>query len=208
MKKFTILMAIAALFTSAAFAQEIAFGFKAGANLANIGDLPEGAESFDMLIGAHVGPFVKLPINENFSIIPEILYSMKGAKMDDDALSLSYLEIPIMANYQLESGLNFELGPYVGFLLAADAEGTDVKEFMESTDFGIGLGLGYRMESGLGFGARYSLGLATLNKEQTFTIIVGTDPNTGQPIVATVTQEAYGKNSVIGISVSYLFGQN
>lgn len=200
-------MAIAALITSSAFAQEIAFGVKAGANLANISDLPEGAET-DMLIGAHVGPLVKIPINENFSIIPELLYSMKGFKVDDDALSLSYLEIPIMANYQLESGLNFELGPYVGFLLAADAEGTDVKEFMESTDVGVGLGLGYRLESGLGFGARYSLGLTTLNKEQTITIIVGTDPVTGLPIFATATQEAYGKNSVIGISVSYLFGQN
>ena len=207
MKKFTLLMAFAALFTSAAFAQEIAFGVKAGANLANITDLPEGADSPDMLIGAHIGPFVKLPINENFSIIPELLFSMKGFKVEDNALSLSYIDIPIMANYQLESGLNFELGPYVGFLLAADAEGTDVKEGMESVDFGIGLGLGYRLENGLGFGARYNLGLATLNKESTTQEILY--DSLGNPIgTTTVTTDAYGKNSNIMISVSWLFGQN
>jgi hypothetical protein len=176
-------------------AQEIAIGIKAGANLANISDLPTGFPSTDMMLGAHIGPFVKLPINSNFSIIPELLFSIKGYKFSDDAVNLSYIDIPVMANYQLENGLFFELGPYVGLLLAAKVDDVDIKDELETVDFGLGVGLGYRLYNGLGFGVRYSLGLADVFKE-----IAAVEPVPAQP--------SFGKNSNIMISVSWLFGQN
>ena len=226
MKKFTLFAVAAMIITFTANAQDIAFGVKAGANLANMTDV-EGT-SPGTRFGAHIGPFIKLPLTDNFSIIPELLYSMKGSEISESILgfnfemqtNLDYLEIPIMANYQLESGLNFELGPYVGILLSAKStvdilgvsEDVDIKDEMNTVDFGVGFGLGYRLENGLGFGARYSLGLASLFKEAD---VAATDPITGLPILDPITnqpiivkQEAYGKNSNIMISVSWLFGQN
>lgn len=224
MKKFTLFAVAAMIITCTANAQEIAIGVKAGLNLANMTDV-EGA-SPGTRVGAHIGPFVKLPITENFSIIPELLYSMKGSEISESffgvnfevSTKLDYLDIPIMANYQLDNGLNFELGPYVAFLLSAKSkvdilgvsEDVDIKEGMNSLDFGVGFGLGYRLENGLGFGARYNLGLASLFKE---TDVIATDLF-GDPILdangnpTMVTQDAYGKNSNIMISVSWLFGQN
>ena len=60
----------------------------------------------------------------------------------------------------------------------------DVKEFVNSTDFGINVGIGYQLEGGLGFGAGYGLGLANLNKEGDFT----------------------NNNTVIQIAVRYMLG--
>ncbi len=62
----------------------------------------------------------------------------------------------------------------------------DIKEFLKSTDFGLNLGVGYKMESGLNFGARYNLGLSDVNDS---------DMDGG----------AEYKNSVIQVSVGYFF---
>ena len=53
------------------------------------------------------------------------------------------------------------VGGGVGFLLSAtdeyDDEEDDIKEYLKSTDFGLNLGLGYKLDSGLFFSARYNL---------------------------------------------------
>lgn len=63
---------------------------------------------------------------------------------------LSYLTIPIMANWHFGSNRNWYLnfGPYAGLLLNAEASelGLDVKDSFKSTDFGLALGIGYKFE--------------------------------------------------------------
>lgn len=39
-----------------------------------------------------------------------------------------------------------------------DGETIDINDDTKSTDLGIALGVGYKMDSGLNFGARYTLG--------------------------------------------------
>ena len=50
-----------------------------------------------------------------------------------------------MFTYQSNEAKGFfaEGGPYLGFLVSAEAEGEDVKDDFKSIDTGIGLGLGY-----------------------------------------------------------------
>ena len=101
------------------------------------------------------------------------MYSGKGTKLDvaDETanLNLNYLEVPIWGRYNLESGLHFDLGPYIAFLMGAKFDGESeigdekVKDSYTSTDFGVGFGLGYELESGLGFAANYNLGLANIS---------------------------------------------
>ncbi|MGI8891909.1 MAG: porin family protein [Bacteroidia bacterium] len=233
MKKFTILMAIAALFSTAAIAQT-SFGPVVGLNLSNLtkGDFEEAP---DLKIGFHIGGKAAFEITENFIISPELLFSIKGAKVKDSFqeidvqnlggvifttttteegeanLSLSYIEIPIWALYRLESGLNFGIAPYVGILAGVKTtdEGTSTTSVHESSgntttttttsyefestetdgysgvDFGVGFGVGYMMERGFGVQLHYKLGLGDIFEE-----------NPGKSI----------SNSVIGISLSYMFG--
>ncbi len=166
------------------------FGPVAGVNLANISG--DGDSSYAMKTSFHFGGVVELGITDNFMIAPGIIYSIKGTQDKDDSenkLNLSYLEIPVNAKYKLESGLNFFAGPYLGLLMSATSEpsGTDVKDFLESSDIGFNVGLGFDLESGLGFSAQYGMGLTSISKD-----VAGTSVDS--------------KNNVIGISVRYMLG--
>ncbi len=105
---------------------------------------------------------------------------------------VDYINVPLMAKFYVgEGGFSVEAGPQVGFLLSAKVEydggEEDVKDLLKSTDFGVNLGLGYKMENGLNFGARYNLGLSNANDSD--------DLDGG----------AEYKNSVIQVSVGYFF---
>lgn len=190
MKAKNLLLVLLLFAATTSFAQT-RFGITAGVNLANIVGSDAGDDNA-MKIGVHGGLIVDLGITDNFIIEPGVLYSMKGSQSKDDSeikLNLNYIEIPILAKYKLESGLNFFLGPYVGFLMSATGEpgGVDFKDAVESTDFGLKVGIGYELESGLGFNAHYEMGLAKISKE-----ILGVQPSTN--------------NAVIGVGISYMFG--
>ena len=69
---------LAANFTFAQTTNPVKFGVKAGANLANLSG--SGVTSNDPKFGAYGGVFVNIPINAQFKIQPEVLYSMQGTK--------------------------------------------------------------------------------------------------------------------------------
>lgn len=189
------------LFTAAIFSfqfvnAQIKLGPVAGINMANISG--DGDSSNAMKLGFHFGGIVDIAVSDNFIVSPGVIFSIKGTQDKDESKfksNLSYIEIPINAKYQMESGLNFFAGPYFALLLSAKAtDGTtdvDVKDFVNSSDFGVNVGLGYTLESGLGFSAQYGLGLANINKD-----------------IAGVDDTPSSKNSCIGVSVRYMFGGN
>ncbi|MAZ72452.1 MAG: hypothetical protein CMC70_04830 [Flavobacteriaceae bacterium] len=127
-----------------------------------------------------------------------------------DKTKLDYINLPIMAKYYVTEGLALEAGPQIGFLVSANAEteldisGIDDPEFIEfiedefgvgdqdisdgtsGIDFGLGLGASYRLDMGVFFGARYTLGLSNINDFE------GSDNFKQQ-------------NNVFQVSVGYLF---
>ena len=68
-----------------------------------------------------------------------------------------------MGKYYLTKGFSLEAGPQIGFLLSAKNDKTDVKDSFNTVDFGVNFGLGYKLDNGLNFGARYNLGLSDIN---------------------------------------------
>ena len=62
--------------------------------------------------------------------------------------NLNYLTIPVMANWHFGKKKNWNLnfGPYAGFLLSAEetAYNTNVKEFFNTNDFGLNIGIGVK----------------------------------------------------------------
>jgi hypothetical protein len=196
MKKL-ILFATLAIFVIANSNAQINFGAKAGVNFATItGDM---VDSFNSRTAFHVGFVAEIVISETFSFQPELLYSAQGADYSEEGfedfegtVKLDYLNVPLMAKFYVGEGFSVEAGPQIGLLLSAkddygDGE-DDIKEYVKGTDFGVNLGVGYKMEGGLNFSARYNLGLSNDLDVDDFE-----------------AEGAEYKNSVIQVSVGYFF---
>jgi len=200
MKKRTLILSVLVsslfCFNTASNAQ-LTHGPVAGFNFANVSG--DDAKDNSMRISFHIGYGVNIHATDNISIQPQLLFSSKGAKFDtgNDKISynLNYIEVPIWGRYNLESGLHFDFGPYIGFLMGATVDGDSefdfggttykVKDNYKSTDFGVGFGLGYELENGLGIAANYNLGLSNI-----------ADYENGDL-----------KNNVIKLSLSYTLGK-
>jgi hypothetical protein len=199
MKKKLVFIFIAVLGLLNVNAQEIKFGAKAGINFATItGDDTQGVKGRTSL---HVGAVSEFVISDKFSIQPELLYSAQGAKYEDEVfketIKLDYLNLPIMAKFYVADGFSLEAGPQVGFLLSAkgkvEAGGesieADIKELFKGIDFGFNFGVGYKLPSGINFGARYNLGLSNI-------IEPDSEFNVG---------DVKNQNGVIQLSLGYFF---
>ncbi len=163
---------------------DVTFGVKAGLNLATL-----TVENTDVKAGYHVGAMAEIKLNDKFSIQPELLFSAQGTKYNEgneDKNILSYINLPIMGKYYVTEGLSLEVGPQIGFLVNAETEFDGEYFDIENTntiDFGVDFGLGYKLDSGLNFSARYNYGLTNFNSDSDFV----------------------AKNSVFQFSVGYFF---
>ncbi len=108
------------------------FGLKAGLSVASFrgSDVQEG---FTSVLGANGGLTADFSLSDNFSFHPELLYSQKGAKVDqtysDELLGLPvslrlsgpvrlhYLDLPLLLRART-NGFFVEAGPQLGYLLA------------------------------------------------------------------------------------------
>tara|TARA_Y100000991_G_C21874900_1_gene306871 strand:- start:182 stop:799 length:618 start_codon:yes stop_codon:yes gene_type:complete len=181
MKKLLLLTFTLAAFTL--YAQDINWGAKAGLNFANM--TGDDAEGTDARTSIHLGVTAEIAISDVFSIQPELLYSGQGYKADsfielyddngnfidevdaDLTAKVNYLSLPIMAKFYVSDAFSLEAGPQISFLMSAkgDFEGggsseeVDFKDALKSTDFALNLGAGYKLDSGLNFSLRYSIGM-------------------------------------------------
>jgi len=181
MKKI-ILSALAVCAFTCANAQDMKFGVKGGLNSSTL----SGAEGAKSIMGIHLGAFAEFKVSDKFSVQPELLYSMQGAKNDMVTFNFNYINIPVMAKYAVAEKFNLQAGPQIGFLMSAKYDSVDVKETTKSLDFGVNFGAGYDLSENLFLEARYNLGLAQTQKELT----------TGETAI---------KNAVLQLSVGYKF---
>lgn len=153
---------------------QVKFGVKGSANFYKFGGSDGGdIEDQKMKVGFNAGGIANIPLSEMFSIQPELLYSNQGTaqKVGGETLSwnLNYINVPVMAQYNNPSGFYAETGPEFGFLMSAkakfDGESEDIKEFFSGFNFSWGIGAGYKLPSGLGFGARYNQGITTISDD-------------------------------------------
>jgi len=184
-----------------AYAQDekISLGVKGGLNIASISN--SGSAKVSTGFGGassknksrllfHLGGYSEIKVNDFFSVQPELLFSMKGggseAKSsvlgnsyeDKSTITLSYLDIPVLARFNFGKGFNLVVGPYLGFLVAAKYksesistvggttntvknEGSD-KDGFNTVEGGINLGVGYQMENGLNFAVRWVRGFGSI----------------------------------------------
>ena len=201
MKKVLLSLGLLAGLSGAAQAQSIKYGAKGGVSLTGFTGSDSKGTAYQF--GFHVGGLVNFSINDMFSVQPEILYSQKGAKGDGTAgspsdahINLSYIDVPVLLHVATgETGLFFEAGPQIGFLLSANTEyqgsSTDVKNATNAVDFGYAAGIGFQSEVGLMGGLRYNGAFTSTGKSTT---------------VGNTTIQDNSKNSAFQLYVGYLFG--
>lgn len=182
MKRSFLLLGLCLGAVGAAQAQSATFGIKAGASLTNFTgkNIKDAKNKF----GFNGGLIANFAVNDIFSVQPELLYSMKGAKTEEtiaglpiigaitNNTTLHYVDVPVLAHMNA-GGLFFELGPQIGFLASAkikeeltngQSSTYDVKDKIKNVDFGYAGGLGYQLKNGPGVGLRYNGGFSNLNK--------------------------------------------
>ncbi len=164
-----------------AFSQQ--FGLKAGLN---VSDINNGASGTDMKAktGLYVGVTATIPVSDEFSVQPELIYNQLGAKTNlydfggiignvSTTTKLDYISLPVMLQYNFPSNFYLELGPEFSYMVSAKqgvgtsiiSPSTDINmDYLNRLNVGAGFGAGYNLNKNIGISARYTLGLTGLGK--------------------------------------------
>ncbi len=172
MKKILTIAALVATFYSNAQSSKreegIKLGIKGGLNVANfMGDIEDNA----IRTSLHIGMVSEIIVNDNFSVQPELLYSGQGYTYNGDIpgyrrSKYDYVLLPVLAKYYVAHNVSVEAGPQVGFLLSSKEKTSDTNTKIgdqSPVDFGVDLGVGYELKTGVFFQLRYNLGLTNVN---------------------------------------------
>jgi len=184
--KTTFALLILFLSTLTTFAQETQYGLKAGANYSNhTGDT--FIFEYDAKVGFYAGGFVNIPINQNFKIQPELLFSLQGTKYTSglemnssqgDPISGDFvsrvneftLVLPVMAQYYITNSFYMEAGPQLDFIIDRTDEvietpindnnfnNVNVSNY-DKFELGLAAGLGYDLTKNLILNVRYFHGV-------------------------------------------------
>lgn len=182
MKKLFVIAAMMVA-TLSANAQQMFIKPMVGATLATLTGDTDGAK---MKLGLAAGAEFGYNINDMFAVTAGALVSMQGANFDDNAYqkdvktTLTYLNIPVLANVYVAPGLAIKAGVQPGFLLSRKTKGDELigsgtwasyeltsTDGMKKFDLSIPLGLSYEF-SDFVIDARYNLGLTNVNDTDAF----------------------------------------
>lgn len=183
------------------------FGLRAGVNFQNLNgkDADDNKRENDLTVGFNVGVNAEIPVAEDFYLQPGVLYSTKGAQMDDDGdvkVNIGYIEVPVNLVYKPELGtgrLLMGFGPYVAFGINGKVKGDGMSDrdikfenevspqdflgnsyYLKRLDAGANLLFGYEFTSRLSAQLNAQLGLVNIHpKISGSTADLGTLKNTG-----------------------------
>ena len=159
------LMMIAALMvaTLSANAQQMFIKPMVGGQLTTL--TGDGVQNTKMKFGLVAGAEFGYNFSEQLGLTAGLLYSMEGSgvKNSDDKWKTDYLNIPVLLNFYAAPGFAIKAGVQPGFLMRAKQEDEDLKDFYNSTDFSIPVGLSYEMDEAV-IDLRYNIGLSNIAK--------------------------------------------
>src|SRR6056297_1885632 len=174
MRKLLIVVALVGLMVFGSFAQmgNMSLGAKAGLTLGRM-DTSEPLfldvdEKFRMSIA--FGGMMIMPLNKNMDLQGELMYVMKGEKLEESGeeatVKIDVLELPVLLKYKLNETMAIYGGPTLDFIMNAeidlpDSDSVDIKDDLKSMGFGLSFGAQYKMDKIL-FDARYDLGISDI----------------------------------------------
>ena len=146
---------------------QLKFGAGGGINMSSLrGDI----DNPKSLTGFNGGFMLEVKAPAVVGVELDVLYSTKGATYEisnpitsgDFTLNLTYIDFPLMVKLYSAKIMSLQLGAQYSFLMAADFEGTDVKDQLKGTDLAAVVGLGIDI-SKFHFSTRYAYGLTTID---------------------------------------------
>jgi len=161
MKK-TFLVAVFALIGAVAFAQNgPGFGIKGGLNYAGNGDYFDSAEQAyrnpDRNVGYHLGFFGK--IGDKIYLRPELMYTKTKSDYENNSLSMSKLDAPILVGLNIIGPLNVFAGPAFQYILDTDFDGVTIGDVENDVTVGMNIGAGLSFGN-FGLDLRYERGFS------------------------------------------------
>jgi hypothetical protein len=146
---------------------------RAGVNIANANTNNSDPDTdFKSRTGIHAGLMFGVPIMERLVFRPGILFSQRGTRLFDSGneegtLKFDYIDIPLSLILYTKSGregLFLEAGLNAMFLSSGKADNENIKEQLESMDYGLLVGGGFALGGGLSLGFNYNFGLSNVLK--------------------------------------------
>ncbi|MFC6999912.1 porin family protein [Rufibacter roseus] len=171
---------------SSDFYEKLKFGVKGGLNVTSMNDedrVPDAKVT--PRIGFHLGVLAHYDWNDKWAIQPEVVYSKEGAKYDFPGspeipfeyrgkTDINLINIPILVQYKIGSQFRIQTGPQTGLIINANFEDANDKN-NESRKLDIqrvnltwAIGFGYLTKSGLGFDARYNVGITNIYPDEVY----------------------------------------
>ncbi len=200
----------------------IKYGVKGGYNLATYSGTDSRSSEYKS--GFTAGLYANFGIADNFSIQPEVLFSQKGASIDNFQglpttrfkTTLSYIDVPVLFRVNTGEdgkGLFFELGPQGSFLVRnrdftqtgnTSTQSTDNTSTADLNKVAIAYvgGIGYQITSGLSLGLRYTGDFSQVYKQGNSASYLAKSYDTSM----SNGQNPSVHNSVFQFQVGYAFG--
>jgi len=191
MKKIFLILLVGFVAVSASAQKKFTFGPKVGFSVADLH--ADDDEANDQISGVKtglvVGAFAEYRAVKWFAVSADVLFARKGAANEssiktpeveqsvDSKFKLSYIDIPVLANFYVTKGLALKAGIQPSFLVAAKTkmsgtvngqsqhETIDMKDEMKTVDFSIPVGISYTFRMGLVLDLRYNISCTDLLKD-------------------------------------------
>ena len=99
------------------------------------------------------------------SLSAAALYQQQGWKFKNyDTAKLDYINIPVLANFYVAKGFALKIGLQPGFLVSAKEGSADVKDYCNSFNLSLPVGLSYEFANGITLDLRGAASMTKLNK--------------------------------------------
>jgi hypothetical protein len=175
MKKLILLAVVAMMATVSVNAQRTFVKPMVGATFSKFTSVDDSKFKVGAVGGMEVGYYVSDP----FAVSAGLLVSLQGSNYKDNEYekdmktTLTYLNVPLLANFYVAPGFAIKAGIQPGFLLGRKTKGTEKVEGawedyeytdtdgMKKLDLSIPIGLSYEF-SNIVLDARYNLGLTKI----------------------------------------------
>lgn len=153
--------------------QKFRFGIRAGANLAKITG-EDRTRNFNEKFGYFGGFVARYSVTNKINVQSEVYYNLLGTKAQERSnlseksrISMSYISVPILGQYEITPQFYAETGPEISFNLSSKYKNlttgrvSDWKDVTKTVNFAWAVGTGYYFTDNLGVNFRANFGLGT-----------------------------------------------